>query len=113
MKTLIPILLLALALPASADVYKAKFGSKLRLDGDSSVHKWKAESRLIGGTFTKPADILREIGAKNRVRGAKIKCNSYGQETPFLKQLAKQNGGVYRATSAGGGKKGGKGRKAN
>ena len=72
-----------------------------------------SDGKPIGGTFTKPADILREIGAKNRVRGAKINCISFGQETPFLKQLAKQNGGVYRATSAGGGKKGGKGRKAN
>jgi hypothetical protein len=72
-----------------------------------------SDGKPIGGTFTKPADILREIGAKNRVRGAKINCISFGQETPFLKQLAKQNGGVYRATSGGGGKKGGKGRKAN
>jgi len=72
-----------------------------------------SDGKPIGGTFTKPADILREIGAKNRVRGAKINCISFGQETPFLKQLAKQNGGVYRATSGGGGKKGDKGRKAN
>ena len=71
-----------------------------------------SDGKPIGGTFTKPADILREIGAKNRVRGAKINCISFGQETPFLKQLAKQNGGVYRATS-GGGKKVGKGKKAN
>ena len=54
--------LLAFALPATADVYKAKFGSKLRLDGDSSVHKWKAESRLIGGTFTVDAAALSKPG---------------------------------------------------
>ena len=71
-----------------------------------------SDGKPIGGTFTKPADILREIGAKNRVRGAKINCISFGQETPFLKQLAQQNGGVYRATS-GGGKRAGKGKKAN
>ncbi|MCS5626259.1 MAG: HEAT repeat domain-containing protein [Planctomycetes bacterium] len=72
-----------------------------------------SDGKPIGGTFTKPADILREIGAKNRVRGAKINCISFGQETPFLKQLAKQNGGVYRATSGGGGgKKAGKGKNA-
>ena len=70
-----------------------------------------SDGKPIGGTFTKPADILREIGAKNRVRGAKINCISFGQETPFLKQLAKQNGGVYRATSGGGGG-GKKGKKA-
>ncbi len=67
-----------------------------------------SDGKPIGGTFTKPADILREIGAKNRVRGAKINCISFGQETPFLKQLAKQNGGIYRATSRGGGGGGGK-----
>ena len=69
-----------------------------------------SDGKPIGGTFTKPADILREIGAKNRVRGAKINCISFGQETPFLKQLAKQNGGVYRSTKGGGGggKKAGK-----
>ena len=67
-----------------------------------------SDGKPIGGTFTKPADILREIGAKNRVRGAKINCISFGQETPFLKQLAKQNGGIYRATSRGGGAGGGK-----
>ena len=69
-----------------------------------------SDGKPIGGTFTKPADILREIGAKNRVRGAKINCISFGQETAFLKQLAKQNGGIYRATSGGGGgrKKAGK-----
>ncbi|MEC8929046.1 MAG: YceI family protein [Verrucomicrobiota bacterium] len=78
MKTLIPILLLALALPASADVYKAKFGSKLRLDGDSSVHKWKAESRLIGGSFTidpaalaKPGTITAKAEVKIPVRQIK------------------------------------------
>ena len=70
-----------------------------------------SDGKPIGGTFTKPADILREIGTKNRVRGAKINCISFGKETAFLKQLAKQNGGIYRATSGGGGgKKAGKAR---
>lgn len=71
MKKLTLLTLLALALPATADVYKAKFGSKLRLDGDSSVHKWKAESRLIGGSFTVDAAALAKPGivaAKGEVK---------------------------------------------
>tara|TARA_A100001037_G_scaffold197449_2_gene176566 strand:+ start:1157 stop:1738 length:582 start_codon:yes stop_codon:yes gene_type:complete len=73
MKKISLILLVALSLPAvAADVYKAKFGSKLRLDGDSSVHKWKAESRLIGGSFTVDAGALAKPGSVSAKAEVKI-----------------------------------------
>ena len=64
------------------------------------------------GPFSRPADILREIGARNRVRGARIHCISFGKETAFLERLAKQNGGVHRSTGGGGGRGARKGKKA-
>jgi hypothetical protein len=60
-----------------------------------------SDGRPVGGTYSRPEDILREIGAINRVRGAKINCISFGQETGFLKQLAADNDGEYRATFTG------------
>jgi hypothetical protein len=33
---------------------------------------------------------------QNRVRGATIHCVAFGAESPFLKQLAEQNGGKYQ-----------------
>jgi len=54
MKKIITILTLILALPVpaeAAETYRAKFGSSVKLDGDSSVHKWKVESKLIGGSI--------------------------------------------------------------
>jgi len=64
MKKIILLTVLALALPLEAlDTYKAKFGSKLRLDGDSSVHKWKAESRLVGGSFSVDTAALSKPGS--------------------------------------------------
>ena len=41
---------------------------------------------------------IREIGAINRVRGATIHCIGFGPDTAFLKTLASENGGEYRAT---------------
>ena len=41
---------LILALPAQAELYKAKFGlSNLTIICNSSVHKWKVETKVIGG----------------------------------------------------------------
>ncbi len=57
-----------------------------------------SDGQPVGGKFDRPDDILREIGALNRVRGAKINCISFGVESKFLKDLAAQNGGVYRVT---------------
>ncbi len=57
-----------------------------------------SDGRPVGGKYSEPDDILRHIGAINRVRGARINCISFGKETVFLKQLAAQNGGEYRAT---------------
>ncbi len=51
----------------------------------------------VGGKYSAPEDILREIGAINRIRGAKIHTVGFGRETSFLKALAAQNGGEYRA----------------
>ena len=53
---------LILAIPASAETYKSKFGSRVVIDGDSSVHKWKAESKLVGGTLEVNAAALGKPG---------------------------------------------------
>ena len=55
---------LVLALPVQAETYKSKFGSSIVLDGDSSVHKWKVESKLVGGTFEVDAE---KLGTKGKL----------------------------------------------
>ena len=60
-KTLIVSFLL-FTLPALAETYKSKFGSSVKIDGDSSVHKWKVESKLIGGTIDVNAAALGKPG---------------------------------------------------
>lgn len=73
MKKIILLTVLVLALPLEAlDTYKAKFGSKLRLDGDSSVHKWKAESRLVGGSFSIDTAALGKPGMVEAKADVKI-----------------------------------------
>lgn len=56
-----------------------------------------SDGRPFGGKYTETEDILREIGAINRVRGARINCIGFGRETELLKELAAQNDGEYRA----------------
>ena len=53
---------LVVALPVQAETYKSKFGSSIVLDGDSSVHKWKVESKLVGGTLEVNAAALGKPG---------------------------------------------------
>lgn len=48
------------------------------------------------GKYTNPADILREIGALNRVRGVTIHTIAFGEPSKLLEDLAAQNGGEYR-----------------
>lgn len=73
MKKIILFTILALGMSVQAlDTYKAKFGSKLRLDGDSSVHKWKAESRLVGGSFTVDTAALTKPGSVEAKAEVKI-----------------------------------------
>jgi polyisoprenoid-binding protein YceI len=60
-KTLI-VLFLLFTLPTMAETYKSKFGSSVKIDGDSSVHKWKVESKLIGGTIDVNAAALGKPG---------------------------------------------------
>ncbi|MEM7234130.1 MAG: hypothetical protein AAF517_18275, partial [Planctomycetota bacterium] len=56
-----------------------------------------SDGQPVGGKYSAPADILREIGALNRLRGARIHTISFGPDTEFLEDLAEQNGGDYRA----------------
>ena len=60
-KTLI-VLFLLFTLPTMAETYKSKFGSSVKIDGDSSVHKWKVESKLIGCTIDVNAAALGKSG---------------------------------------------------
>jgi len=54
---------LILALPAQAELYKAKFGlSKLTINGNSSVHKWKVETKVIGGFLNVDSAALGKTG---------------------------------------------------
>jgi hypothetical protein len=39
---------------------------------------------------------LKGVQELNRVRGITIHCIAFGEESDLLKQLAAQNGGVYR-----------------
>ena len=48
------------------------------------------------GRITEPGAILEEIGIQNRLRGVTIHCIAFGEESKFLEDLAKQNGGQYR-----------------
>jgi len=48
------------------------------------------------GRITNPGQILQEIGRQNQARGATIHTIAFGAESDFLRQLAAQNGGVYR-----------------
>ncbi len=56
-----------------------------------------SDGQPVGGKYSEPQDILREIGAINRIRGAKIHTVGFGRETSFLKNLAAANGGEYRS----------------
>ena len=61
-KTLI-LTALILALPAQAELYKAKFGlSNLTINGNSSVHKWKVETKVIGGFLNVDSVALGKTG---------------------------------------------------
>ena len=54
---------LILALPAQAERYKAKIGlSNLTINGNSSVHKWKVETKLIGGFLNVDGAALSKTG---------------------------------------------------
>lgn len=57
-----------------------------------------SDGRPVGGKLSRPEDIIREIGAINRIRGATIHCIGFGPDTAFLETLASENGGEYRAT---------------
>ena len=47
----------AAALQAQTLLYRAvPNASKLRMDGDSTIHRWAVETTLIGGTMELPAD---------------------------------------------------------
>lgn len=56
-----------------------------------------SDGHPVGGKFSRPEDILREIGALNRIRGATIHTISFGQENELMRRLARDNGGTYRA----------------
>ncbi len=63
MKKILFLSLVISALTAQAEVFKAKFGlSKLVIDGDSSVHKWKVETKVIGGFLDVDATALKKPG---------------------------------------------------
>jgi hypothetical protein len=48
------------------------------------------------GRIVDPQGILAEIQTQNRARGVRIHCIGFGEDSPFLKELAEQNGGQYR-----------------
>lgn len=65
-------------------------------DADVDTIFFLSDGLPYGGTYTKPRDILREIGAINRTRRVTINTISFGKETQFLKKLAAENFGVHR-----------------
>lgn len=54
------------------------------------------DGRPTYGKHIDPPSIVKEVEALNRVRGVVINCIAFGEESDFLKELAAQNGGVYR-----------------
>ena len=71
MKKILLLTILGFALPAKAEIFRAKFGSsKLTIFGDSTIHKWKVETKVIGGYLSVDAAALGEPGtvaAKGKV----------------------------------------------
>lgn len=47
------------ALPATADVYKARPGSSVKIDGTSTVHDWSVESKLVAGSMELKGDLTK------------------------------------------------------
>ena len=63
MKKILSLSIVLFALTAQAEVFKAKFGqSKLTIAGDSSVHKWKVETKVIGGFLNLDVNALGKPG---------------------------------------------------
>ena len=63
MKKILTLIALTLVLPAQAEIFRAKFGnSKLTINGDSSVHKWKVETKVVGGFLQVDSSALSEPG---------------------------------------------------
>jgi hypothetical protein len=48
------------------------------------------------GKIVDPAAIRQEVQVQNRLRGVTIHCIAFGEESKFLEELAKENGGEYR-----------------
>ena len=63
MKKILTLIAITLVLPAQAEIFRAKFGnSKLTINGDSSVHKWKVETKVVGGFLQVDSSALAEPG---------------------------------------------------
>ena len=72
MRIILTLIALTLVLPAQAEIFKAKFGtSKLTINGDSSVHKWKVETKVVGGFLQIDSAALAKPG-KIEVKGKVI-----------------------------------------
>ena len=71
MKKILTLIAFTFVLPAQAEIFRAKFGdSKLSINGDSSVHKWKVETKVVGGFLQVDSAALAEAGkieAKGKV----------------------------------------------
>lgn len=64
---LLGLLLVALAIPASAQDlirYQAKPGSKLRLEGTSTLHDWTVDGKIIGGSMELESNFPLDSSAK-------------------------------------------------
>lgn len=61
-KILLTALLFSAGLLSAQDIYRGKPGSKLTLEGDSNVHKWKVESIAVGGLLKISAADLAKPG---------------------------------------------------
>ena len=63
MKKILTLIAFTFVLPAQAEIFRAKFGdSKLSINGDSSVHKWKVETKVVGGFLQVDSAALAEPG---------------------------------------------------
>ena len=79
----------------AADLKKlgARPGSKMRIEGDSTVHKWQVESKIIGGSLEVGPNFPTEPGQK--VEPGKVEASGLARIDVRSLQSVKADGSPY------------------
>jgi hypothetical protein len=70
-------------------------GSKVRIEGDSSIHEWQMESSLIGGSVEVGPDFPLKSGAQVKPGKMDVKCSAYITVSQF--KSIEKDGSPYSA----------------